>query len=159
MKTPLHLLQQARHAAFAAALFASTLPLAAQVLPELNYQGRVAVNGTAFTGTGQFRFALVADNGSVVWSSHATDTTGIAVQNGLYSVRLGNTALPNMAAVPSALFVEPGLRLRVWFNDGVNGLQQLAPDQFVTPVGYAHRASSAATADFLPASAIRALLK
>lgn len=137
-----------------AALVLPVLPLAAQVLPELNYQGRVAVNGNAFTGTGQFRFALVADNGSVVWSSHATETTGIAVQNGQYSVRLGNTSLPNMAAVPSALFIEPGLRLRVWFNDGVNGLQQLAPDQFVTPVGYAHRASSAASADFIPASAI-----
>lgn len=137
-----------------AALVLPALPLSAQVLPELNYQGRVAVNGTAFTGTGQFRFALVADNGSVVWSSHATNTTGIAVQNGLYSVRLGDTSLTNMASIPSALFIEPGLRLRVWFNDGVNGLQQLAPDQFVTPVGYAHRASSAASADSIPASAI-----
>ena len=41
-----------------AACVLPVLPLAAQVLPELNYQGRVAVNGTAFTGTGQFRFAL-----------------------------------------------------------------------------------------------------
>jgi hypothetical protein len=37
------------------------LPPAAlvQVPQLLNYQGRIAVNGTNFTGTGQFKFALV----------------------------------------------------------------------------------------------------
>ena len=33
--------------------------VAAQVPGLLNYQGRVAVEGTNFTGTGQFKFALV----------------------------------------------------------------------------------------------------
>jgi Chaperone of endosialidase/Head domain of trimeric autotransporter adhesin len=129
----------------------TALPLAAQVPQALNYQGRVAVNGAAFTGTGQFRFALVNGAGAVLWSSHATNTTGLAVQNGLYSVRLGDTTLPNMAAVPSAVFANADVRLRVWFNDGTNGLQQLAPDQQLAPVGYAHRA---ATADSVPATAI-----
>ncbi len=31
----------------------------AQVPQLLNYQGRIAVNGTNFTGTGQFKFALI----------------------------------------------------------------------------------------------------
>lgn len=31
----------------------------AQVPQLLNYQGRIAVSGTNFTGTGQFKFALV----------------------------------------------------------------------------------------------------
>ncbi len=140
-----------RRAACAAALFAFALPLAAQVPQALNYQGRVAVNGAAFTGTGQFRFALVDGAGAVVWSSHASATVAVPVSEGLYSVRLGDTALPNMAAVPSALFSNADLRLRVWFNDGTNGLQQLAPDQRLAPVGYAHRAASV---DSVPASAI-----
>jgi hypothetical protein len=134
-----------------AALVLPVLPLAAQVPQALNYQGRVAVNGAAFTGTGQFRFALVDGAGAVLWSSHASATTGVPVSAGLYSVRLGDTTLPNMAAVPSALFSNADLRLRVWFDDGANGLQQLAPDQRLAPVGYAHRAASV---DSVPASAI-----
>ena len=129
----------------------NSLPLAAQVPQSLNYQGRVAVNGAAFTGTGQFRFALVDGAGTALWSSHASATANVAVSGGLYTVRLGDTSLTNMAAVPSALFSNGDLRLRVWFNDGVNGLQQLAPDQRLAPVGYAHRAASV---DSVPASAI-----
>lgn len=133
------------------ALLLCALPLAAQVPQALNYQGRVAVNGAAFTGTGQFLFALVDGEGTVHWNSHATATTPVSVANGLYSVRLGDTTLPNMAAVPSAIFSNADLRLRVLFNDGVNGLQILTPDQRLAPVGYAHRA---ATADSVPATAI-----
>ncbi|MCE9612850.1 MAG: formylglycine-generating enzyme family protein [Lentisphaerae bacterium] len=40
-------------------------PSPAQVPGLLNYQGRVVVNGTNFTGTGQFKFALV-DGGDVL---------------------------------------------------------------------------------------------
>ncbi len=129
----------------------STLPLAAQVPQALNYQGHVAVNGAAFTGTGQFRFALVDGAGTALWSSHASAFTSVPVSGGLYTVRLGDTSLTNMAAVPSALFSSSDLRLRVWFNDGVNGVQQLTPDQRLAPVGYAHRAASV---DSVPASAI-----
>jgi hypothetical protein len=135
-------------------LLLNALPVAAQVPQALNYQGRVAVNGAAFTGAGQFRFALVNGAGTVLWSSHATDTTGVAVTGGLYSVRLGDTSLPNMAAVPSSVFDNPDLRLRVWFDDGANGLQQLAPDQRLAPVGYAHRAASADTVVSVPVDAI-----
>ncbi len=135
---------------FAAGLL-STLPLAAQVPQALNYQGRVAVNGTAFTGAGQFRFALVDGAGTALWSSHASAFTSVPVSGGLYTVRLGDTSLTNMAIVPSALFSNSDLRLRVWFNDGVNGVQQLTPDQRLAPVGYAHHAASV---DTVPPGAI-----
>ena len=49
MKRKLHLLL-----AFAAALHA-----VAQVPAQTNYQGRVAVGGVNFNGTGQFKFTLV----------------------------------------------------------------------------------------------------
>lgn len=42
------------------ALLFSAQPLAAQVPPFFNYQGRVAVNGINYDGTGLFKFALVA---------------------------------------------------------------------------------------------------
>ncbi|MCE9612853.1 MAG: formylglycine-generating enzyme family protein [Lentisphaerae bacterium] len=55
-----------------------THPLLAQVPGILNYQGRVVVNGTTFTGTGQFKFALV-DGGDVL----ARPAAAVAHRTGL----------------------------------------------------------------------------
>jgi len=54
----------------------SSWTLSAQVPGILNYQGRVAVNGTNFTGTGQFKFALV--DGGTNSSRQAVATAFIA---------------------------------------------------------------------------------
>ena len=57
--------------------------------------------------------------------------------NGLYSVLLGNTTIgASMTAFPSYLFSSQGLRLRVWFDDGVHGSQLLSPDQRLVPAAY-----------------------
>lgn len=57
-------------------LFASVAR--AQVPQFINYQGRVAVGGTNFTGTGQFKFALVdgADPATSYWSNDGTSLAG-----------------------------------------------------------------------------------
>jgi N-acetylneuraminic acid mutarotase len=131
--------------AFATLILAAT-SLHAQVPQLINYQGRVAVGGTNFTGTGQFRFALVNTNGSTsYWSNDGTSTAGspptnavsLTVTNGLYSVLLGDTTLTNMTAIPPSVFSNGDVRLRVWFNDGTNGSQLLTPDQRIAAVGYA----------------------
>ena len=119
----------------------------AQSVPQLiNYQGRVAVGGTNFSGTGQFKFALVnADGSQTYWSndgsssagSQPTNAVSLPVTNGLYSVLLGDASLPGMTAVPGVIFTNPDVRLRVWFNDGTSGSQLLSPDQRVAAVGYA----------------------
>ena len=128
----------------AATLVAGTLR--AQVPRLVNYQGRVAVNGVNFDGTGQFKFALVSTNGSVTyWSNNGTSNGGsepsaavpLTVTQGLYSLLLGDTALgANMIAIPSTVFSNPDVRLRVWFNDGVHGSQLLTPDQRLAPATY-----------------------
>lgn len=192
----------------------------------LGYQGRVIVNGTNYTGTGQFTFALVdagtntarramatavvnsgyitsyviIDGGTsytvapavqitdptgsnatalawvgggavtnitvgnvgggysgsptvtidlppvnmvygTYWSNGAS-TVSIPVNQGLYSLLLGDTNTPGMAAIPVALFTNTDVRLRVWFNGG-SGLQQLSPDQRIAAVGYALNAQTA----------------
>lgn len=121
----------------------------AQVPQLLNYQGRVAVGGVNFEGSGQFRFALVnADGSQTYWSNDGSSTAGsqptgavtLTVTKGLYSVLLGDTALANMTAVPPTVFANADVRLRVWFNDGTNGSQLLSPDQRIAAVGYALRA-------------------
>ena len=72
----------------------------------LNYQGRVGVGGAVFDGTGQFKFALVNSDASVVYwrSSPDGDSNGepdapvsLAVSKGLFAVQLGDSSLANMA--------------------------------------------------------------
>lgn len=135
-------------------LLSIALPLAAQVPQIINYQGKVSVGTTPFTGTGQFRFALVDAAGTeTYWSSDGTSTAGsqptaavsLPVVNGLYAAGLGDTTLANMTAVPGTVFTHGDVRLRVWFNDGVNGSQLLAPDQRIMSVGYAMVAGATTT--------------
>lgn len=125
--------------------------LQAQVPNLLTYQGRVAVGTVNFDGTGQFKFALVNTNGGTTYWRNSPDTTpadgvpdsavSLAVTKGLYSVLLGDTALANMAAIPASVFTNADVRLRVWFNDGTNGFQLLAPDQRLAAAGYAMTAA------------------
>jgi hypothetical protein len=127
-------------------LLAAVLPLSAQVPQIINYQGKIAVGSTPFTGTGQFRFALVDGTGATsYWSNDATSTSGsqptnavsLPVVNGLYIVPLGDATLANMTAIPATVFANDDVRVRVWFNDGSTGSQLLSPDQRITSVGYA----------------------
>jgi hypothetical protein len=55
----------------------------------------------------------------------------------LYSVLLGDAALAGMGPLPSSVFEQPAVFLRVWFDDGVNGFERLSPDQRLASVGYA----------------------
>ena len=119
--------------------------LHAQVPKLINYQGRVAVDTVNFEGAGLFKFALVNEDGSVTfWSndgisvagSEPTDAVSLTVAKGLYSVLLGDIALANMSAIPTSVFTNPDVRLRVWFDDGVNASQLLTPDQRLAPSPY-----------------------
>jgi N-acetylneuraminic acid mutarotase len=134
-----------------AAILCLAAPLAAQVPQMLNYQGRVVVRGVNFDGRGQFKFALVDGESRTFWSNDGTSTDGhepetavrLPVINGLYSVLLGDDRhLDNMTPIPTAVFQNPDVRLRVWFDDGENGSQQLAPDQRIAAVGYAMMADN-----------------
>lgn len=117
----------------------------------ISYQGRVAVGSVNFDGTGLFKFALVNGTGTVTyWSNDGTSVSGAApsaavslpVSKGLYSVLLGDAGVTNMTPIPASVFTNEDVRLRVWFDDGVNGSQLLAPDQRIAAVGYAMMADS-----------------
>lgn len=126
-------------------IFLSASPLEAQVPNLVPHQGRVAVNGVNFDGDGLFKFSLVNGDGSITyWSNDGTGTAGgapaagveLPVTKGLYSVMLGDTSVPNMTAVPSSVYTNADLRLRVWFDNGKQGFQRLVPDQRLAPQGY-----------------------
>lgn len=132
------------------------VPAHAQVPSILNYQGRVTVGGTNLTtNAAQFKFALVNGDGTeVYWRNDGSTIAGepssavsVAVAQGLYSTLLGDATLPNMAALPSAVFTNPDVNLRVWFSAGdTNAFVQLAPDQRIGASGYALRAAVADSA-------------
>jgi len=123
----------------------------AQVPQVIHYQGKIQSGSTNFSGSGRFKFSLVDKNGTTTfWSHDGTGNAGgepagqveVPVLNGLYSVALGDTALPGMSAIPYSVFGNTGVGLRVWFNDGIHGFQQLSPDQTVSAVGYAMMAAN-----------------
>ena len=121
--------------------------------PLINYAGQVAVDGEAFTGNGSFKFAIVNDSGTTsYWSNDGTSSAGseptasvnVSVSGGLYSVLLGNSAIQGMNAIDPSVFQQHSdAKLRVWFNDGNNGFQQLTPDRPFVSVPYALSAAAA----------------
>ena len=125
-------------------LFYSFLVLVSSALGAmLPHQGRVLISGTPFDGNATFRFALVEQSGGIVWNHEGgtglpgTDLT-IEVKKGFYQCHLGDTSITGMATLPKGIFVTyPGLKLRIWFNDGTNGTQQLGKDQPLLVAPYA----------------------
>jgi hypothetical protein len=130
--------------ALALVLAVTSTALHAQVPQILNYQGRVAFGDPPvnFDGSGGFKFALVQGEGpTLLWKNDGSAgntepaaAVTLPVTKGLYSVLLG----ANMTPIPNAVFANPDVRLRVWFDDGTaNGSQLLTPDQRIAAVGYA----------------------
>lgn len=117
----------------------------AQVPYFVNYQGRLAVGNSNFTGTAQFKFSLIDIDGSYTfWSNDGTGAGGndpdtavsLPVDRGLFSVRLGDTNLANMTTLSPTVFTNSNIRLRVWCDYG-SGSERLYPDQVIASVGYA----------------------
>lgn len=128
-------------------------PPPAPVPTQINHQGVVSVNGQRFTGNGQFYFAIIDPaTGNSVWTNDATNIgtanrpnrpVVIPCVSGLYSMRLGDQSLTNMKLVPVGAFSSENRSLRIWFDDGTNGVHQLTPDHALTSGPYAMRAAEA----------------
>ncbi len=105
----------------------------------MSYQGRVTAGGTNFNGTGWFKFALVSQYGDTAyWSNDGTSMGGeepadpveIAVADGLFTVMLGDTSIPNMVEMlPEILDWRNDAHLRIWFSEDGIAFSQLSPDQ------------------------------
>ncbi len=119
----------------------------------LNYQGKVTVGSTVFSGTGHFRFALVdADGSTVYWTSDGnpiplTDID-LTVTDGLFEVSLGDPDVMN--PINPGVFNNDDLYLRVWFNDGSTGMERLDPDRRIESSGFAIKARSCVLDDDNP---------
>lgn len=121
----------------------------------LNYQGTIEGDSAAIGETGYFKFALVNSDGTVTyWSNDGTSVGGaepadavtVAISQGLYTVRLGDSTVTHMSAIDHSVFENDSVYLRIWFDDGSTGSQLLTPDQPITSVGYAMKAAVAESA-------------
>ncbi|MDH5547888.1 MAG: hypothetical protein OEZ43_20105 [Gammaproteobacteria bacterium] len=128
------------------------------------YAGEVSVGGEEFDGTGLFKFAIVnrsctvnaeqdqcvtlwSNDGSSVKGAEPTGAVQIVVSDGDFQVKLGDTSLSTMTAIPASVFSHEFTYLRTWFDDGTNGSQQLTNDRQLVSVPYAYRAEKANNAD------------
>jgi formylglycine-generating enzyme required for sulfatase activity len=125
--------------------------------------------GSGYTGTPTVTIAPAAADISYTtyWSNDGTSSAGnepaaavtVPVNDGLFTVLMGDTTLSNMTAIDAALFTQRNLQLRIWFNDGVNGFAALNPPQNLTPAPYAVVANLANSASnllgTLPAAQLR----
>src|SRR5437588_10207487 len=123
---------------------------AGQVPQLIRFQGRVTENGKSLDGVGEFKFSMINGSGDLTfWSNDDSGSAGrepsnavpILVNDGLFSVTLGDTLLTNMLPVPVSVFTNPAVYLRVWFRPAKPAqkktFQVLEPDLRFTAVGYA----------------------
>lgn len=111
-------------------------PVMAEGTIMFNYQGRVKVQGETFSGNGQFKFVIVSPDGkSTLWSNDSNSVNGLEpinaitlpVTDGVFNTLIGDPAV--MDPINSTVFqTKQALKLRTWFNDGINGFQELKPD-------------------------------
>jgi hypothetical protein len=80
-----------------------------------------------------------SNDGTSVAGSEPSSAIDVAVDNGLFTVVLGE----NMTGMTASLFTQPNLKLRIWFNDGAHGFAALEPAQNLTPAPYASFANTA----------------
>jgi len=103
----------------------------AQLPGIINFQAKIADNnGIPLNGLHTFNFSIIEQNSNILWSANNIQ---IMIENGLYSVKLGDAAL-GMEPIPSSIFDgndETFLRI---FVDG----EQLS-DQQILPTGYAFK--------------------
>jgi N-acetylneuraminic acid mutarotase len=136
------------HRSFAVLFLLTSLAVtgSAAIPGRLHYQGRILVGPSAFNGPGGFKFALVDESSAALLWANSPDANfdgqpdaavTLTLNRGLYSVLLGDTNLMNMAPLSSEVFTNRSLFLRVWFNDGTNGFELLAPDHQLGSVGHA----------------------
>ena len=118
------------------------------------YSGNISVDGQRFNGIGEFKFAIVnASCANVVdvkcesyWSNDSRSESGkepevsvkLPVTDGKFYVKRGDTSLAGMTEMPLDVFKHDTSYLRVWFDDGVNGFQQLSNDKQFISVPYAY---------------------
>ena len=157
------------HQVFIVICFLSFLPCMAFTMSTIpfmvNHQGVITKGGVPVeSGEYDMRFVIIDDESVIRWSNDGThlgqsaNTTMpdspvvLELSGGRYSVKLGDTGLAHMVALPSDVFVVYSpTYLRVWFNKSGEPTQLFSPDIQLVSVPYAYNAYAA---EHVPAGSI-----
>lgn len=131
-------------------------PLAFSDVPrQINYQGKVVVQNVPFDDVGYFKFVIVdstttnslwSNDGTSVMGGEPTKGVGVNVHAGIFSIALGDDTRPNMTQLPTEIFENPDLYLRIWFSsDKGNTYILLGQDQRLLSTAYAMHAQTASS--------------
>jgi formylglycine-generating enzyme required for sulfatase activity len=113
----------------------------------LSYSGKMSVSGQPYNGTAELKIALVNRSGTFsYWTNDGNFTTpqepaqaiSVNVANGIYTVRLGDSTISNMQALPGSVFKDHNdAHLRIWIRLGSTGnFDLLSPDQAISSAPY-----------------------
>jgi len=134
----------------------------AEVPMMINYQGTVTdATGSPIDGAGYFKFAIIDQPGgsatAAYWVNSGTisltepaEAVQVTVTNGVFSVKLGDTGITNMAALAESIFNNSSLYLRVWFSTTNSNFEQFDSDIQLVSAGFSIKsavADRALTAD------------
>ena len=112
----------------------TALNLKAQLPGIMNFQAKIADNnGVPLNELHSFNFSIIDQNSNILWPNDTSVNIPITVENGLYSVKLGDVSL-GMEPIPSSIFDENYETYLRIFVDG----EQLS-DQQILPTGYAFK--------------------
>lgn len=124
--------------------------------PEMvSYQGNIWDGSTPYDGIGYFKF-VIFDKSGFTWSNDGNeepvDSVPLTVNNGFFSIYLGDTSLAGMTENLTAdAFTDPDTYLRVWFSPDDSTWTKM-PDQDIAAVPYALQAQNADLLDDLEGS-------
>jgi hypothetical protein len=151
----------------AIALSGSGVPASSLTRPEvhyhvpmmMSYQGRITLpTGQPFSGTGQFRFAIIDRDSRPLWSNDGSAPEPpnppkaavlLPVHSGLFHVLLGDTSLLNMTELVPDVFGDPNLWLANYGDQTVSVLRASDGALVKTLTGFGFPAGSALDGAFM----------
>lgn len=124
---------------------------AGSVPTRTSYQGALQRNGAPFDGVAQMKF-VIFDEDQSIWSHDGTSSEGseptgsvaVPVDDGVFTVLLGDAGMVSLTSTILAGAADP--KLRIWVDTG-DGFEQL-PDQPIAASAYAISAQSAQKSEF-----------
>ena len=115
-------------------------PAQAEDLLTIDYQGRIEMGTTPYSGHGYIKFAIIDDpitpsrniwtnDGSMVSPGKEPERPiALSFRSGQFSIALGDKRLGNMAALDLSAYNDNEAYLRVWFSVDGTRFEQLSPD-------------------------------
>jgi hypothetical protein len=82
-----------------------------------------------------------SNDGTSVMGSEPLSAVTLPIVRGLFSAPIGDSSVTNMSEIPDNIFDNSDMHLRIWFNDGDKGWQQVGNDVRILPSAFSVKSS------------------